>query len=169
MRRIVIFVAVMLFSVVGAVAQNYIVVDSEKIFRSIDAYNAALESLDTLAEQYQKEVDDKFMQVEKLYQNYVVRKSSLSQSARTSYEDGILKMEAEAIEFQESIFSEQGKLFERRLELIAPLQQRVFKTIEEYAEANGYDMVIDLASNPAMLYKSPKVDKTDAIIELLKN
>ena len=34
-------------------AQNCIVVDSEKIFKSIDAYNEAITELDRLAEEYQ--------------------------------------------------------------------------------------------------------------------
>ncbi len=43
-----------------AYAQNYMIVDSEKIFKSIDAYNTAIKDLDKMAEDYQKQVDDKF-------------------------------------------------------------------------------------------------------------
>ena len=34
-------------------AQNYIIVNSEKVFKSIDAYNTAISDLDKLAKQYQ--------------------------------------------------------------------------------------------------------------------
>ena len=37
-----------------AYAQNYMIVDSEKIFKSIDAYNTAIKDLDKMAEDYQK-------------------------------------------------------------------------------------------------------------------
>ncbi len=169
MRHITLFLACVLLSTSVSFAQNYVVVDSEKIFKSIDSYNQALESLDQLAEIYQKEVDLKFEQVETLYQNYVARKSSLSQDSRQSYEEQILKREAEAVEYQDSIFAEDGELFKRRIELIAPIQERVFAAIKSYADANGFDMVMDLASNPTMLYYNSKIDRSEAIIELLKN
>ena len=56
----------------------------------------------------------------------------------------------------------------KRLELIQPIQKKVFDAIEQYATSNGYDLVLDSAANPTMLYKSEKVDQTDAVIELLK-
>ncbi|MFR9648910.1 MAG: OmpH family outer membrane protein [Rikenellaceae bacterium] len=169
MRRITLFLAMVLFTATAAVAQNYIVVDSEQIFKSLDAYNSALASIDTLADEYQSQVDSKFEEVESLYQSYMARKASLSQDMRQSVESEILKKEAQAVEFQESIFSEQGELFKKRVELIAPIQQRVFSAIESYAVANGFDAVMDLASNPTMLYISTSINRTEAIIELLKN
>lgn len=169
MRRITLFFAILLFAATNAMAQNYVVVDSEKIFKSIDAYNIALSSLDTLAEQYQEAVDKKFEQVESLYQNYMARKSTLTESARKSVEEQILKLEAEAVAYQESIFSEQGELFKKRVEVIAPIQTMVFTAIENYALANGFDLIMDLASNPTMLFTSAKIDRTEAIIDLLKN
>ena len=56
----------------------------------------------------------------------------------------------------------------KRVELIQPIQQKVFKAIEQYAQAKGYDMIIDIAQNATMLYYSPKADKTEDIILLVK-
>ncbi len=57
-----------------AYAQNYMIVDSEKIFKSIDAYNTAIKDLDKMAEDYQKQVDDKFAEIEsKAYLRYPAR------------------------------------------------------------------------------------------------
>ena len=151
-----------------ASAQNYAVVNSEKVFKSIEEYNAALKQLDTLAEQYQKQVDEKFEAVETLYNTYVERKASLSAVSQKANEDNILKKEQEATEFQESLFGSEGQLMKKRLELIQPIQQRVFKAIEQYAQAKGYDMIIDIAQNATMLYYSPKADKTEDIILLVK-
>ena len=153
---------------VSASAQNYAVVNSEKVFKSIEEYNAALKQLDTLAEQYQKQVDEKFEAVETLYNTYVERKASLSAASQKANEDNILKKEQEATEFQESLFGSEGQLMKKRLELIQPIQQRVFKAIEQYAQAKGYDMIIDIAQNATMLYYSPKADKTEDIILLVK-
>lgn len=151
-----------------ASAQNYAVVNSEKVFKSIEAYNTAISQLDQLAEQYQKQVDDKFEAVETLYNTYMERKSSLSAASQKANEENILKKEQEASEFQESLFGSEGELMKKRLELIQPIQQRVFAAIEQYAKAKGYDMIIDIAQNATMLYYSPAADKTEDIILMVK-
>lgn len=149
-------------------AQNYMVIDSEKVFKSISEYNNALESLETLAEDYQERVDAKFAEVENLYNSYMQRRASLSESARQQQEQLILQKEAEATEYQESLFGTDGELMQKRLELIQPIQQRVFSVIESFSKQYGYDLVIDISANPTILYYSTKVDFTDRIIEALK-
>lgn len=168
MKKMILMLALTLGLATMASAQNYAVVNSEKVFKSIEEYNAALKQLDTLAEQYQKQVDEKFEAVETLYNTYVERKASLSAASQKANEDNILKKEQEATEFQESLFGSEGQLMKKRLELIQPIQQRVFKAVEQYAQAKGYDMIIDIAQNATMLYYSPKADKTEDIILLVK-
>ena len=149
-------------------AQNYMVVNSEKVFKSIAEYNAAIEQLDKLAENYQKQVDEKFSQVENLYNNYMAKKNSLAASAQQAVEKEILSREEEATKFQESLFGTDGTLMKERVKMIQPIQEKVFAAIEKYASANGYDLVMDIASNPTVLYYSPKADHTQAIINALK-
>lgn len=151
-----------------ASAQNYMVVDSEKIFKSIPEYTQALESIDALAADYQKAVDAKFQEVENLYNSYMQQRASLSESARQQVENNILQKEAEATEYQESLFGTDGELMTKRLSLIQPIQDRVFKAIENFSKLYGYDLVIDIAANPTVLYYSSKVDYTQQIINSLK-
>ena len=168
MKRLILTMALMLGLATVATAQNYAVVNSEKIFKSIEAYNAALTELDRMANEYQKQVDEKFDAVEAIYNAYMQRRSQLSAASQQANEENILKKEQEATEFQESIFGTDGTLMKKRIELIQPIQQKVFAKIEEYAKLKGYEMIIDVAQNATMLYYSPKADHTEAIIELLK-
>jgi outer membrane protein len=168
MKRLLFAIFAVMMCAGVASAQNYMVVNSEKVFKSIDAYNNALEQIETLSETYQKQVDAKFAAVETLYNNYMAQRASLSESVRQSREQQILNAEAEAAEYQESLFGNEGELMKKRMELIQPIQQQVFATLESFAKANGYDLVIDIAANPTVLYYSAKVDFTDKIIEALK-
>ena len=97
-----------------AYAQNYMIVDSEKIFKSIDAYNTAIKDLDKMAEDYQKQVDDKFAEIETLYNNYQQQKASLSATTRQVLEDTILSKEKDATALQESLFGKDGTLMKKR-------------------------------------------------------
>ncbi|MBR6815107.1 MAG: OmpH family outer membrane protein [Alistipes sp.] len=168
MRRFILVLTLMLGLSSVVSAQNYALVNSEKIFKSVESYNAAISELDKMAQEYQTEVDEKFKAVENLYNAYMQRKSQLSEASQAANEENILKKEQEATEYQESIFGTDGVLMKKRLELIQPIQKLVFATIEEFAKAKGYDMVLDISQNATMLYYSPKADHTEAIIAELK-
>lgn len=167
MKRLILIAAFLLTA--GALsAQNYIIVNSEKVFKSIDSYNTAISSLDDLAKQYQEQVDAKFAEVESLYNNYMDQKASLSSLSRQQREDAILTQEKAAQDYQESIFGNDGTLMKKRLSLIEPIQKKVFAAIETYAKQVSADVVIDSANNPTLLYSNPDVDRTQKIIDSLK-
>ena len=158
----------MVLSVAAVSAQNYMVVDSEKVFKSLTAYNNALTQIENLSEQYQAKVDAKFQEVERLYNSYIQQRASLSEATRQQREQQILQKEQEATEYQESLFGTEGELMKKRMELIQPIQQRVFDAIERIATQYGYDLVIDISANPTILYYSSKVDFTQKIINALR-
>ena len=168
MKRLILTLALVLGIATIASAQNYAVVNSEKIFKSIDQYNQAITQLDQMANDYQAKVDAKFEEVEKIYNAYMQRRSQLSAASQQANEENILKLEQEAQKYQESIFGTDGELMKKRLELIQPIQKRVFEAIEAYAKQKGYDMIIDISQNATMLYYSERADHTDEIIALLK-
>ena len=168
MKRMIVALVAMVLSVVAVSAQNYMVVDSEKIFKSLAAYNNALTQIDNLAEQYQAKVDAKFQEVERLYNSYIQQRASLSETTRQQREQQIFQKEQEAAAYQESLFGSDGELMKKRMELIQPIQQRVFNAIERIATQYGYDLVIDISANPTVLYYSSKVDFTQKIINALR-
>ena len=168
MRRFIITITAVVFSIGATFAQKYIVVDSEKIFRSIAEYNSAITTLDGMAKEYQQKVDKAYAEVESMYNAYISQKQSLSVASQQAKEQEILDKERKVAEYQQSVFGNDGLIMKKRIELIQPIQKLVFSTIEEYAKAKGYDMVIDISQNATMLYYSPKADHTEAIIAELK-
>ena len=168
MKRIILTAMFALATLGIASAQKYCVIDSEKDFKSLDEYNKALTTLDELGKSYQVEIDNKYKDVESLYNSYMQQKAALSASTRTSVEQQILQKEEEAQKYQQELFGEDGKLMKKRIELIKPIQTKVFAAIEAYAKANGYDLVLDKASNASMLYVNDAIDHTAQVIEQLK-
>ena len=167
MKRLIL-IAVFVLTTGTLAAQNYIIVNSEKVFKSIDAYNTALSTLDKLAEQYQDMVDAKFAEVETLYNNYMNQKASLTAATRQTRENDILAKEKAAQEYQETLFGNDGTLMKKRIEMIEPIQKQVFSAIEAYAKQVGADVVLDSANNPTLLYSTPSVDRTQQVIDVLK-
>jgi len=167
MKRLIL-IAVFVLTTGTLAAQNYIIVNSEKVFKSIDAYNTALSTLDKLAEQYQDMVDAKFAEVETLYNNYMNQKASLTAATRQTRENDILAKEKAAQEYQETLFGNDGTLMKKRIEMIEPIQKQVFSAIEAYAKQVGADVVLDSANNPTLLYSNPSVDRTQQVIDVHK-
>ena len=163
MKRLILIAAFILTAGTLA-AQNYIIVNSEKVFKSVAAYNKAISDLDELAKQYQEQVDAKFAEVEALYNAYMNQKASLSATTRQTRENAILAREKEAQTFQESLFGNDGA----RIEMIEPIQKKVFAAIEAYAKQAGADVVLDSANNPTLLYTNPSVERTQQLIDILK-
>lgn len=131
-------------------------------------YTQALDNIETLAEGYQANVDKKFDEVEALYNSYMQRQSSLNTTERKVYEAKITQLEADAVEYQESIFAANGQLMQKRLEMLSPIQTKAFDTIESYAKANGFDLVLDEATTSSIIYRNDYIDRTKEIIMLLK-
>ena len=168
MKRIILTAIFALATLGIASAQKYCIIDSEKVFKSLDEYNNAMKQLDELGKAYQTQVDNKYKSVESLYNNYMAQKAQLSSTARASIEQQILQKEEEAQKYQQELFGEEGTLMKRRVELIKPIQTKVFAAIEAYAKANGFELVLDKASNASILYFGSAVDHPEAIIKTLK-
>ena len=167
MKKQILLLALMLFAVSGLYAQGYIFVNSEKIFKSQADYNEAIKQLEELTTAYQKNIDDAYATIEQTYNNYQAQKAYLSDTRRAEREEAIIAMERKVTDYQKEKFGPEGELMKKRLELIKPIQERVFGAINKYAEANGYTMVVDVVNNQTLLYYPPALNKTEEIITLL--
>ena len=96
------------------------------------------------------------------------QRNTLSATSRSSIEQQILQREEEAQKLQQELLGEEGSLMKRRIELIKPIQTTVFAAIEKYAKENGYDLVLDTATNASILYFGSAIDHTEQIIAILK-
>lgn len=168
MKRTILTLLLALATLGIASAQKYCVIDSEKVFKSLEEYNNAMTKLDELGKAYQAEVDNKYKSIESLYNSYMQQKEALSASTRASIEQQILQKEEAAQKYQQDMFGDNGELMKKRIELIKPIQTKVFGAIEKYAKDNGYDLVLDKASNASILYLNNAIDHTTQVIEYLK-
>ena len=168
MKRTILTLLFALATLGVASAQKYCVIDSEKVFKSLEEYNNAMTKLDELGKAYQAEVDNKYKSIESLYNSYMQQKEALSASTRASIEQQILQKEEATQKYQQDMFGDNGELMKKRIELIKPIQTKVFGAIEKYAKDNGYDLVLDKASNASILYLNNAIDHTTQVIEYLK-
>ena len=168
MKKTLLTVIVTTLAAVAAHSQNYMVVNTESIFKSLPAYTKAVEEIDAAAQQYQTNIDNAYEQLEEMYQTYMSQRESLSQSARQQREQTILNNEERIAAYQEEAFGDDGEIMKMQQQKLEPYRQKVMTAITEYAKANGYSLVLDIATNPLVIYYDPSTDKTEQIIATLK-
>ncbi len=81
-------------------AQRLAYVDSDYILKHLPEYSSAQKQLDALSEQWQKESDTKFQEIEKLYKAYQADQVLLTEEMRKRRENEIVEKEKAAKDFQ---------------------------------------------------------------------
>lgn len=151
----------------GAFAQQFAYVDSEYILSNIPEYTAAEKQLDGLSEKWQAEIDQKFAEIEKMYQEYQTKQASMTENVRRSFEDAIIEKEQEAKQLQQQKFGYEGDLYKERERLMEPLETKVSEAIKALAEKENLDVVFDKSNGMNMLFARPELDKSRAVLNLM--
>ncbi len=151
----------------SAFSQKVAYVDTEYILGNIPEYKEAQDELDKLSIEWQKQLERRYAEIDKMYKNYQAEQILLTEDMKTKREDEIVKKEKEAKEYQKLKFGVNGDLFKKRQELVKPIQDKIYKAIHEVANASGIDIVFDKASALTMLYTNPKYNKSDAVLKKL--
>lgn len=162
-------IAIAMFVGLGSTlnAQKFAYVDSQYILEKMPEYKDAQKKLDDLSAKWQKEVEAKYQEIDKLYKDYQKEQILLPEDMKIKRQDEIAAKEKEVKDFQKAKFGVNGELFTKRQEWIKPVQEKIYKAIKEIAEQGSYTFVFDKANNANILYADPKNDKTDAVIKKL--
>jgi len=151
----------------GYTQQKIGYVDTDYILKNIPAYQAAQAQLDKISADWQKEIENLYAQIDKMYREYQTEKILLTEEMRIKRENEIIAKEKEAKELQKKYFGKDGELFKKRQELIKPIQDEVFNAIKEIATQGNFAIIIDVANNPNILFVDPKYDKSDEVLKKL--
>jgi len=167
-KKILLAVTVLMVLAAGtANAQKYCFVNTEYILSKIPAYLDAQKQLDALSVKWQKEIEEKYAQIDKLYKAFEAEQILLTEEMKKRRRDEILTREKEVKELQKQRFGYEGDLFKKKQELVKPIQDKIYNAIKKFATDQSYAVVFDKSSDLTMLYANPKYDKSDAILKIL--
>jgi len=167
MKKIVLVISVVIATSVVSVAQKIAYIDSEYILSNIPEYKAAQSELDKTSTGWQKEVEAKYAEIDKMYKAYQAEQILLTDDMKKKRESDIVAKEKDAKDLQKQRFGVDGELFKKRQELVKPIQDKVYNAVKTISEKGGYSIMFDKASDLTMLYTSPKLDKSDDVLNLL--
>ena len=148
-------------------AQKFSYVDTDYILNKIPEFNQAQDKLDALSADWQKEIENKYADVDQMYRSYQQEQVLLTDEMKVKREEAIIKKEKSAKDLQQKYFGPKGELYIKRQELIKPIQDKIYDAIQQLAVNSKYAIVFDSSSDLIMLYKNNNLDKSDKILDLL--
>ena len=149
-------------------AQQIALVDVAYILENMETYKKAQQDLDDIAQEWQQQIAMEHDKIKSMYNKYQAELVLLSEDMKKQKEEEIMSKEREVRELQRAKFGPEGELFQKRQTLVAPLQEKVYSVIQDYANERGYDIIIDKGGSSGVLFSSERYDKTEDILQRLK-
>ncbi|MCW3076374.1 MAG: hypothetical protein JWO32_983 [Bacteroidetes bacterium] len=169
-KSTILYCLFMLLSI-AAVAQSgaakFGYVDTDYILGEIPEYKAAQSELDKTSVMWQKEIETKYTEIDKLYKAYQADAILLTEDMKKKRENEIINKEKEVKDLQKQRFGVDGELFKKRQELVKPIQDKVYNAIKAVAEKAGLGFILDKSGQVAILYANSKYDKSDEVLTYL--
>ncbi|MEY3821458.1 MAG: OmpH family outer membrane protein [Bacteroidota bacterium] len=168
MKKLLFIALLIMGTVIGANSQQrYAVIDTKYILERIPAYKEADAKLKLVGEQWQKEIDDLQVQLDKMYKNYESEQFMLTEALKKKREDELFEKEKQVRDLQKKRFGYEGDLFKERQRLIKPVQDKVYDAIQKIATSRSYDFVLDKSEGITIIFADPKLDKSDDVLKEL--
>jgi len=164
MKKGLFILATLLMMSGASYAQKFCYVDMELILSKLPTYSDAQKELDKVSQSYQKEIETKRKAVDDMFKQYQSEQVLMTDQMKQTKMKEIETAEREVKDLQKKRFGPDGDLFQKRKELIKPIQDKVYDEITKYAQAKAYDVILDKSSGPSMLFASEKLNKSDDIL-----
>ena len=166
-RLLLAALAALLLMPATATAQKYACVNTDYVLKNIPDYASAQKRLDKYVADWQKELAEKLAEVESLRATYEQESYLLPDNLKKRRTEEIAEKEQEFKQLQQQRFGPGGDLDKKRSELLRPVQDRVYSTIERIAHEKNYAFVFDKAGSATILFANKKYDISDDVLELL--
>ncbi|MBP3253673.1 MAG: OmpH family outer membrane protein [Bacteroidales bacterium] len=159
-----IVLTLMMVCTLTAMSQKFACVDSDYILNNMPEYKQAQKELEDASLQWQKEVENKLSEVDKMYKQYQAEAVLMPSDLKTKKENEIIAAEKSAKNLQKQRFGSDGDLAKKRAELIKPIQDKVYNAIEKLAQEKNLNAIFDKAGGAALLYVDDKTDISDLVL-----
>ena len=146
-------------------SQKFGYINSEFILKSMKEYKEATQEIENLSKAWEKEINDMYIEIEKkeieLKAEEILLTKEMFQDRREKLDDEWKEVK----NYQQKVFGFEGLYFLKKKELIEPIQDIIFESVERIAKKNRLQIIFDKSSEPVLLYTNPIHDYTDYVLE----
>jgi outer membrane protein len=144
-------------------------VDSEVILAQYPEAIKAKSDLDGLVAKWKKEVDSMQTDLQKSYADYQKQAQTIKGDALQKLQQSVVEKEQKVQQYRDQKFSQpNGEYFQRQDQLMKPVKEKIFKSIEEISKEEGIQFVFDKAGDVVLLHADAQFDITYKVLDRLK-
>lgn len=148
-------------------AQRYAYVNTDYILKNIPEFNEAQKQIDLISEEWRSEITKKQKEIDELYKAFQNEQYLLTEEQKKNKIQEIENKEKALKDYQKEKFGFEGALYQKRQELIKPIQDKVYDAVEKLAKDRGYDFIFDKSGSTVILFADSKNDRSDDILRTL--
>lgn len=165
MKNLIAVLSLCLLISTAGFAQKFGYVDTDYVLKHMLEYTEAQGELNRLSALWQEEIEAKYQAIALLEESFQAEKILLTGEMKERRQNEILQKRKEAQQMQKQKFGVDGELFQMREQLVKPVQDKIYESIQEVASSRGYMVIFDKSNNSNMLYTNPKYDLSDDVIK----
>lgn len=141
--------------------------NSAAIMEKLPEAQDAQHQIDNLIADWQEELARMQNEWQKRYEEYQTKKLIMTDQLRAQEEKELQDMDRRIIDYRNKKFGQSGELFAKQNELMKPVQNKIFKVLEDLAKEEEYDYIFDKSGDVLLMYTSEKHDLTSVVFERL--
>lgn len=140
-------------------AQKFGHVNTQEVFAQMPGLQEVRQKMDTLQGQYEGQIANMQEEFQKKLADYQKNEATLAEAVKTIRQQELGEMEQRIQLFYQTA---QQDIQKKQQELLAPLHEKLSKSIQQVGEENGYTYIFD---NAAMLYISPDANDVTPLVK----
>jgi outer membrane protein len=167
MNKIMLFLCVLSILTAPAAAQSVKIgyINSDAIMNQLPEAQEAQRQLDEMISEWQAELSQMQRNWQSKFEEYDKMKLIMSEQRRADAERELMDLDRRIAEFRDRKFGQDGELFRLQEELIRPIQDRIFLAIQEIAEQEAYDYILDQSGDILLMYANERYDLTQMVLQ----
>tara|TARA_B100000575_G_scaffold97217_1_gene77562 strand:+ start:436 stop:972 length:537 start_codon:yes stop_codon:yes gene_type:complete len=144
-------------------------IDFNEIIEKIGDYKDAARNLESMAENWNKEIEVKKMELKSMEDQLNSERFLLTSELINDRQDELKIYRDEIINLKNKYFGINGNYINQKNKLIKPIQDRVLSIVREIAIEKKFDFVFDRSSDLIMLYSQKNYDISELVLRKINN
>ena len=161
----IIFLFTLILISSSSFSQKYGYIDSEYILSKMTDYREAKNRLDKLAERWTKEIEEKTKTLNDRKDQFTKEEVLLPAEEKEKRQEELLKLESDLMALQQTRFGVSGDYFQKRQELIKPIQDKVYNALQKVASKKNYTFIFDKSNQSNLIYADRKYDLSKDVLK----
>jgi outer membrane protein len=144
-------------------------INSEAIMQALPEAIDAQKTLDGLVAQWESELQKMQAEWKRKFDDYDRKKLILTEQGRADQEKELRELDQAISDFRTKKFGATGEYFTKQNEVMKPIQNKIFKVLEEIAKEEDYDYIFDKSGEILLLYAKESRDLTQKVLSRMQS